>query len=144
MPPSNAVKQRIRASSVCVHRAHVLCVRLRDPHTRVPQWFVPGGAIEPGESPSEAAIRETFEETGHRIYVDASRELVLRYPFEWNGTPFDCTTHFFPATLIDPDAPPAPVNDASYHEGVSWIPLSALEPALSWNGTLYAAVTSLL
>jgi len=27
-------------------------------------WFVPGGGLEPGESPSAAAVREVWEETG--------------------------------------------------------------------------------
>ena len=33
------------------------------------QWSVPGGHVEPGESPAEAAVRETFEETGLRVRV---------------------------------------------------------------------------
>jgi tRNA(adenine34) deaminase len=144
MSPSNVEKQRIRASIVCVHRTHLLCVRLRDPHTRVPRWFVPGGALEHGESPREAAVRETLEETGYRVTIDEARELVLRYPFEWNGITFDVTTHFFRATLVDPEAPPAPVNDASYHEGVAWLPLAELEAAIGFHAGIYRAVLSLL
>lgn len=144
LPPVNAVKQRNRASIVCVHRAHVLCVRLRDPHTRVPRWFVPGGAIEPGETPAQAAARETFEETGYRVAIDEARELVLRYPFEWNAISFDVTTHFFPATLLDPNAPPAPVNDADYHEGVAWLPRADLAAALGFHEAIYRAVHALL
>ena len=29
-----------------------------------PGWFIPGGAIEPGESPEESLVREVEEETG--------------------------------------------------------------------------------
>ncbi|MGH8882614.1 MAG: NUDIX domain-containing protein, partial [Stackebrandtia sp.] len=31
------------------------------------QWCMPGGAAEVGESPSQAAVRETWEETGLRV-----------------------------------------------------------------------------
>jgi 8-oxo-dGTP pyrophosphatase MutT (NUDIX family) len=30
-------------------------------------WALPGGVMEPGESISETAVRETFEETGYRV-----------------------------------------------------------------------------
>lgn len=30
------------------------------------QWEIPGGAIEAGETPHDAAVREVFEETGQR------------------------------------------------------------------------------
>jgi 8-oxo-dGTP pyrophosphatase MutT (NUDIX family) len=30
-------------------------------------WALPGGAIEPGEEPAEAVIREVYEETGLRV-----------------------------------------------------------------------------
>src|SRR4051794_35078965 len=32
-------------------------------------WSLPGGAMEPGESITEAAVRETLEETGIRVEV---------------------------------------------------------------------------
>lgn len=32
-------------------------------------WGLPGGKIDPGETPSEAAVRELFEETGIQLDV---------------------------------------------------------------------------
>lgn len=34
-----------------------------------PVWEMPGGAIEPDESPAEAAVRETAEETGLQVEI---------------------------------------------------------------------------
>jgi 8-oxo-dGTP pyrophosphatase MutT (NUDIX family) len=49
-------------------------------------WVVPGGLIDPAETPSDAAVRETFEETGLLIEITSvlgvfgGRELVIDYP----------------------------------------------------------------
>ena len=68
---------------------------------------VPGGGIEPGETPDEAAVRETLEETG--LHVRVLRELGV-----------DDGTHFVQA------APLAPADDEWVHEGAVrcyWKPL---------------------
>lgn len=41
------------------------------------QWYVPGGAVDPGETPDEAVVRELREEAG--LEVTAEPELVGAY-----------------------------------------------------------------
>jgi 8-oxo-dGTP pyrophosphatase MutT (NUDIX family) len=36
-------------------------------HTYLPGWFMPGGGVKRGETLSEAACREAFEETGAQL-----------------------------------------------------------------------------
>jgi 8-oxo-dGTP pyrophosphatase MutT (NUDIX family) len=49
-------------------------------------WVVPGGLIEPAETPADGAVRETWEETGLLIEVTSilgvygGKELVIDYP----------------------------------------------------------------
>jgi 8-oxo-dGTP diphosphatase len=52
------------ALAVIVHDGLVLLGRRAD---GTPPWVFPGGTIEPGESPEDAAVRETLEETGLRV-----------------------------------------------------------------------------
>lgn len=44
----------------------VLLIQREDLHT----WSLPEGGIESGETPEQAALRETLEETGYLITVD--------------------------------------------------------------------------
>ena len=52
---------RDRATAVVIRDGKVLLV-----HGRNPTFAMPGGGIEPGESPTAAAERELLEETGLR------------------------------------------------------------------------------
>jgi 8-oxo-dGTP diphosphatase len=52
------------AVAIVISHLGVLVGRRRDGK---PPWVFPGGKIEPGESPEEAAVRETLEETGLRV-----------------------------------------------------------------------------
>lgn len=138
------LKTRDRASAVCVHAGRLLTVALRDPATQLARLFVPGGAIEPGESPGEAAIRETFEETGYRVGLLPRPPVVARYPFTWMRQQYDVTTHFFATTLVDPSALPATVHDAEYLERTHWLPLSEVPEQLGFDANILAAVQRLL
>jgi len=51
---------RDSAFAIILHSRHVLLVKARDKSN----WQLPGGRLEPGETPAQAVIREVREETG--------------------------------------------------------------------------------
>lgn len=51
-----------RACAALVKDGAILMVRHR--HAGREYWTLPGGGVEPGESPARAAVREVWEETG--------------------------------------------------------------------------------
>lgn len=128
---------------MCVDGGEVLCVRLRDPESGIAHLFPPGGAVEAGERPAEAAARETFEETGHRVRVRPGSERVERYPYTWGGQRYDVTTHFFRVDLIGDRQARAEVQPEAIVEASVWLPLSQLDGALGHDATICAAVTAL-
>jgi 8-oxo-dGTP diphosphatase len=58
------VDARSVALGIITHGGLILLGRRADGN---PLWTFPGGKIEPGESPEEAAVREALEETGLRV-----------------------------------------------------------------------------
>lgn len=68
-PTSQLVIERRVVGVLLVDARGWLLMQLRgqDAPLSPGQWSFPGGGIEPGESPEQAAHRELFEETGLRI-----------------------------------------------------------------------------
>lgn len=58
-------------------------------------WFGVGGALELGESVEDAAIRETYEETGLAIVDSGSVVFTREFSWEFEGNNYDQTDSFF-------------------------------------------------
>ena len=68
-----------------------------DLHRQDSHWIAPGGGLEDGETLTEAAVREVYEETGLRIELPAAAEPVFveRELFSFAGQHIDQTNHYF-------------------------------------------------
>lgn len=66
-------------------------------------WFTPGGGLEPGESPAQAAARELTEETGLRVDAAALGRVVHERvtEFRFGGGDYRQSEHYF---LLEVDA----------------------------------------
>jgi len=71
--------------------------------TYKPGWEIPGGVVEHGESPSEAAARECLEELGRPIVV--GRLLCVHYA-DTRRHPTDGIMFVFDGGWLDPDEVP--------------------------------------
>lgn len=85
MSDQQAEIEPVIAAAIITHSGKVLMVRRRVTEGRL-SWQFPAGAVEPGESPEDAAVRETQEETGllvhatrvlgHRVHPNTGRTIV--------------------------------------------------------------------
>jgi len=67
-----------------------------------PWWGYPKGHLEEGEKPSEAAVREVFEETGFEVKIVNSKPIAeSRYELERNGEKFQKTVWFYEMEVIE-------------------------------------------
>ncbi|MFW9086986.1 NUDIX hydrolase [Pseudomonas sp. P2758] len=94
-----------RATVICRRGDQVLFVRKARS-----KWALPGGKIEPRETPFEAAMRELEEETG--IVTD---DLIQLARFEVGDT-----THFVFITHLSSDQKPSPSNEIAACKWHSW------------------------
>jgi len=55
-----------------------------DPEVQLPpRWITPGGGIDPGETPRQAAVRELFEETGLKVTEDDLGQQIWQQTGKW-------------------------------------------------------------
>jgi 8-oxo-dGTP pyrophosphatase MutT (NUDIX family) len=141
----------LRHFTVAVFVVHDQCVLLHY-HRKLGKWLPPGGHVEEGELPDEAALREVLEETGIRarlvgtyglddaLDADAPRQLVVPAGIQlediYPGHQHIDLVYF---AVPDPDEVRAAEVDPALAESdrVGWYPLAAL-PALGANREIQA------
>jgi 8-oxo-dGTP pyrophosphatase MutT (NUDIX family) len=62
-------------------------------HKKYGFWLQPGGHVEPGETPDEAAVRETMEETGLKVEVVGEEERFENFSAIDLPQPFNINLH---------------------------------------------------
>jgi 8-oxo-dGTP pyrophosphatase MutT (NUDIX family) len=80
----------------------VLLLQDQDPaYPGVLRWGSVGGAVDPGESLVEAALRELHEETGIEVGAEALTDAIHHsiYEFSWGGWSFVSDATFFALPL---------------------------------------------
>ena len=111
--------ERKRAAAVIVRDGRVLMVHERSRRSGGGEWWtLPGGGLEPGETPEQAVRREVFEETG---LVVAAAKHVLEMPYP-SGM-----TSVFAVTVADGEPRLGPDDGIGPEPlGLDWLPAPEL------------------
>jgi 8-oxo-dGTP pyrophosphatase MutT (NUDIX family) len=107
----------------------LLLLRWRDPADGTYLWEPPGGGIEPGERPIDAARRELQEETGLPGGSVLDRHVTVGRDVVWNGQRYQGQEAFFLAR-VDQPAPLDPQGmterERGWLQGHAWVAWSEL------------------
>jgi 8-oxo-dGTP pyrophosphatase MutT (NUDIX family) len=103
----DAAATHITASAVVVGARGVLLHR----HRRLLRWLQPGGHLDPGELPEDAALRECAEETGLLVRHPPSGPLLVHV--DVHGAADDHVHLDLRYLVFGPDAEPAPLPGES-------------------------------
>ena len=96
-------------------------------------WALPKGAIDPGETPEDAAVREALEETGvHGTLVEKLGD--VRYVYTWEGERVFKVVSFF--LLRAGRGRIGDIEEAMRVEvaDAQWLPLDEAQKLLAYKG----------
>lgn len=122
---------RHTARGIVIHQDRLLLMERWRPDKHY--FSVPGGGIEPGETPEQTVVRELFEETGCEVAVDRQLYL-LRLPDGTEHHIFHCD-YISGEPHLPADSPEALLHDSDNRFRPGWLELSTLEtaPFLVWE-----------
>lgn len=108
------------------YRDKILLLHRQDHTSQGNLWGIPGGKLEKSETPIQAAIRETVEETGFDISKEAILyigKVYIKYPtFDYIYHMVKCTPHKSPGSVK---------ISFNEHKGFTWVtPEDALKMRL--------------
>lgn len=112
--------------ALAVHDGQILLVHHDD------QWLLPGGMLEPGETPDEGAARETREETGIDVRIDGLAAIAEQTftdgddAFVFHFAVFDATPGGT-ALTDDPGLADEAIDDVAWHDS---LPENTFDPDL--------------
>jgi 8-oxo-dGTP diphosphatase len=112
-------------------RGRLLAARRSAPPELAGRWELPGGKVEPGETPEDALVRELREELG------VSAEPVGRVPGEWHPKP-GYVLRVWTARLLA--GTPEPLED---HDELRWLTVDEIWD-VDWLDQDVAAVEAVL
>lgn len=119
--PAAVPPVRVRAGAILIRDGHLLLIRFQDPDEDGPYYEIPGGGVEAGETPEEAAVRELREETG--LLGSVGREVAR----VWKGGRYE---HYFLMTAEGRIGPPETLDN--YGGTPVWIPVAELPATPLW------------
>ncbi|ESQ76980.1 NUDIX domain-containing protein [Asticcacaulis sp. AC402] len=123
-------KPRVGAYGILLHEGRIACAQIG--YTKF-AYDLPGGALDPGETPEQAVVREFLEETGLEVAVGRQVTQIDHYFVHDDGTPYNNRCHFYevemrahrPAAKTELDhelvwLPPLEVIKRLKNEGYAW------------------------
>jgi len=124
--PAPVIRQRLAAYGIVLSSRGLLATQFSDLTAVSGLWGLPGGGIDPGESPSQTLIREVAEETGQETVISHLLDVQTDH---WIGRSpshvvedFHAVRIIYAASCPDPSEPV--VNDSGGTTAdAEWVPL---------------------